>query len=70
MDEFDFVDHYDEAEEVAQSNQLPDNEVDCALSCAFIGVGGGGGQSGGRGARRQLRPLRLVVESGALEEVD
>ena len=44
MEEFDFVDHYDDAEEVAQSNQLPDNEVECALNCAFIGVGGGGGK--------------------------
>ena len=44
MDEFDFVEHYDEAEEVAQSNQLPENEVETALNCAFIGVGGGGGK--------------------------
>jgi len=44
MDEFDFVEHYDEAEETAQSNQLPENEVECALNCAFIGVGGGGGK--------------------------
>jgi cell division GTPase FtsZ len=44
MEEFDFVDHYDEAEEVAQSNQLPENEVECALNCAFVGVGGGGGK--------------------------
>jgi len=44
MEEFDFVDHYDDAEEVAQSNQLPENEVECALNCAFIGVGGGGGK--------------------------
>ena len=44
MEEFDFVDHYDEAEETAQSNQLPENEVECALNCAFVGVGGGGGK--------------------------
>ena len=44
MDEFDFVEHYDEAEEVAQSNQLPENEVETALNCAFVGVGGGGGK--------------------------
>jgi cell division GTPase FtsZ len=44
MEEFDFVDHYDEAEETTQSNQLPENEVECALNCAFIGVGGGGGK--------------------------
>jgi cell division GTPase FtsZ len=44
MDEFDFVEHYGEAEETAQSNQLPDNEIECALNCAFVGVGGGGGK--------------------------
>jgi cell division GTPase FtsZ len=44
MEEFDFVDHYDEAEETSQSNQLPENEVECALNCAFVGVGGGGGK--------------------------
>ncbi len=44
MEEFDFVDHYDDAEEVAQSNHVPENQVESALNCAFIGVGGGGGK--------------------------
>ena len=43
MEEFDFVDHYGDADEVAQTNELPQNQVECALNCAFIGVGGGGG---------------------------
>ena len=44
MDEFDFIDHYGEAEEVANEDQLPDNEVGSSLNCAIIGVGGGGGK--------------------------
>ena len=44
FDDFDFVDHYGEAEEVEDVNRLPENTVNCALNCAFIGVGGGGGK--------------------------
>lgn len=44
FDDFDFVDHYGEVEEVADADQLPDNTVECALNCAFIGIGGGGGK--------------------------
>ncbi len=44
LDDFDFVDHYGEAEDVEDANLLPDNAVNCALNCAFIGVGGGGGK--------------------------
>ena len=44
MDDFDFIDHYGEAEEVASEDQLLDNEVGSSLSCAIIGVGGGGGK--------------------------
>tara|TARA_B100000131_G_scaffold314014_1_gene350206 strand:- start:271 stop:1308 length:1038 start_codon:yes stop_codon:yes gene_type:complete len=44
MEEFDFVDHYGDIEEAGQSNELPANEVECALNCAFVGVGGGGGK--------------------------
>ena len=44
MEEFDFVDHYGDAEETVQSNELPQNEVECGLNCAFVGVGGGGGK--------------------------
>ena len=43
-DDFDFVDHYGEAEELEDANMLPDNTIDCALNCAFIGIGGGGGK--------------------------
>ena len=44
MSEFDFVDHYDDVEEVVNEERLPENEAETALNCAFIGVGGGGGK--------------------------
>ncbi len=44
FDDFDFVDHYDDAEEAVHADELPENNVKCALNCAFIGVGGGGGK--------------------------
>jgi cell division GTPase FtsZ len=44
LDDFDFVDHYGEAEDVENENLLPDNVVECALNCAFVGIGGGGGK--------------------------
>ena len=44
MSDFDFVDHYGEAEEVSNEDQLPDNETGSSLNCAIIGVGGGGGK--------------------------
>ena len=44
MEEFDFVEHYGDAEEVEKTNELPKNEAETALNCAFIGVGGGGGK--------------------------
>ena len=44
MSDFDFVDHYGEEEEVANEDQLPDNETGSSLNCAVIGVGGGGGK--------------------------
>ena len=44
FDDFDFVDHYGEAEEAEDVNRLEENTVACALNCAFIGVGGGGGK--------------------------
>ena len=43
LDDFDFVDHYDDSEEVKNENMLEDNAVECALNCAFVGIGGGGG---------------------------
>ena len=33
-----------DVEEVINEQQLPENEVESALNCAFIGVGGGGGK--------------------------
>jgi len=44
MSDFDFVDHYGEAEEVNHEDQLLENEVESSLNCAIIGVGGGGGK--------------------------
>ena len=43
-DEFDFVDAYDEEDSSSDELALPDNTADSAISCAFIGVGGGGGK--------------------------
>ena len=43
MDEFDFVEAYDD-EPIADDQLLPDNTAVSAISCAFIGVGGGGGK--------------------------
>jgi cell division GTPase FtsZ len=42
--DFDFVSHFDENAEVRSDELLPDNEAPTALSCAFIGLGGGGGK--------------------------
>ena len=44
MGDFDFVEHYGEAEEVNHEDLLPENEAVSSLNCAFIGVGGGGGK--------------------------
>jgi len=44
FDDFDFVDHYGEADDVENANLLSENTVACALNCAFVGVGGGGGK--------------------------
>jgi cell division GTPase FtsZ len=44
MSDFDFIEHYGEEVEVNHEDQLPDNEVESSISCAFIGVGGGGGK--------------------------
>ena len=44
FDDFDFVEAYDD-EPVAQDAQmLPENRAPSAVSCAFLGVGGGGGK--------------------------
>ena len=44
MSDFDFIEHYGETVEVNHEDQLPDNEVESSINCAFIGVGGGGGK--------------------------
>jgi len=43
-DDFDFIDHYGDDEEVNHENLLPENTVSAALNCAVVGVGGGGGK--------------------------
>ncbi len=43
-DDFDFVEAYDEDPADADERMLPENDAVSAISCAFIGVGGGGGK--------------------------
>jgi len=43
-DDFDFVEAYDEDPADADERMLPENDAPSAISCAFIGVGGGGGK--------------------------
>ena len=42
--EFDFVGSYSEADESVDAEALPNNTADCAINCAFLGIGGGGGK--------------------------
>lgn len=42
-DDFDFVEAYDD-DPAGDDRLLPDNEARCAIRCAFLGVGGGGGK--------------------------
>jgi cell division GTPase FtsZ len=42
--DFGFIEHYGEEVSITHEEQLPENEAVCALNCAFIGVGGGGGK--------------------------
>ena len=44
MSDFDFIEHYGDSEEVKGEEQLDENEVISSLSCAVIGIGGGGGK--------------------------
>ena len=44
MDDFDFIEHYGDDEEIENEDQLPENEIEISLNCAIIGVGGGGGK--------------------------
>jgi len=43
-DDFDFVEAYDEDPASANERMLPENTAISAISCAFLGVGGGGGK--------------------------
>ena len=44
FDDFDFVEAYDDAPMVSNSLGLPQDTSRSAISCSFIGVGGGGGK--------------------------
>ena len=43
-DDFDFVEAYDDDPDAGDERLLPDNSAKSAISCGFIGVGGGGGK--------------------------
>ncbi len=43
-DEFDFVDAYSDDSEQTDEELLPENTASCAINCAFLGIGGGGGK--------------------------
>jgi cell division GTPase FtsZ len=42
--DFDFVEAYDDDPADSDERMLPENEAQSAISCAFVGVGGGGGK--------------------------
>jgi len=41
-DDFDFVEAYDEDPVASDERMLPENDAVSAISCAFLGIGGGG----------------------------
>ena len=43
-DDFDFVSHFDETVETSSEELLEDNTAPSGISCAFVGIGGGGGK--------------------------
>jgi cell division GTPase FtsZ len=43
-DDFGFIEHFGEEISIQHEEQLPENEAQSALNCAFIGIGGGGGK--------------------------
>ena len=43
-DDFDFVMAYDDDPAEGDERLLPDNDARSAISCGFVGVGGGGGK--------------------------
>ena len=44
LDDFDFLGNYDDVPDAHDERMLPENKAASAISCAFIGVGGGGGK--------------------------
>ena len=44
VEDFDFLGNYDDVPETQDERMLPENTAESALSCAFVGVGGGGGK--------------------------
>lgn len=44
LSDLDFVDHYAEDKVYDDSMRLPENTITSAISCGFIGLGGGGGK--------------------------
>lgn len=42
--DFDFVEAYDDDPADSDERMLPENEAKSAISCAFVGIGGGGGK--------------------------
>jgi cell division GTPase FtsZ len=42
--DFDFVEAYDDDPADSDERMLPENEAQSAISCAFVGIGGGGGK--------------------------
>ena len=44
FDDFDFVEAYDDVPSSGSDELLPENTAKSAISCAFLGVGGGGGK--------------------------
>jgi len=44
QDDFDFLGNYDDVPETQDERMLPENTAASAISCAFVGVGGGGGK--------------------------
>ena len=44
FDDFDFVDHYGDDVVEESDDLLPDNTAPSAISCGFVGIGGGGGK--------------------------
>jgi len=44
FNDFDFIEHYGSEADSTGADTLPENEAASAISCGFVGVGGGGGK--------------------------